>query len=97
MPLFQRATENGIEFVNQEGETVIRLKDDGTIWGASAPVGGAGAPGPQGLPGQPGPAGADGTGIQAQAVAITPPKDLASCVAAVRAIINVLHDAGITV
>lgn len=97
MPLFQRATQNGIEFVNQEGVAVIRLNDDGTIWGASTPTGGAGQPGPQGPQGQTGPAGADGLGLQAQAVAITPPKDLASCVAAVRALINVLHDAGITV
>lgn len=95
MPLNQRTVENGIEWVNQTGEAVAGVRDDGTVWGlktAAAP--GAPTAGPKG---EPGPAGADGAGLQAQAVTITPPRDLASCVAATRAIINVLHDAGITV
>lgn len=97
MPLFQRSTETGIEFVNHEGVAVAGIRDDGTIWGvASGPVGGAamGPPGPKGDQGDPG---TDGAGLQAQAVTITPPKDLSSNIAATRAIISVLHDAGITV
>lgn len=94
MPLYQRSTETGIEFINQNGDAVAGIRDDGTVWGLKTAAGGASAPG---ATGPAGPKGEDGAGVQAQAVTITPPKDLASCVAATRAIINVLHDAGITV
>jgi hypothetical protein len=95
MPLFQRSTETGIEFINQDGVPIAGIRDDGVFWGSGAPAAaGVAAQGPKGDKGDPGPA---GPGVQPQAVQITPPKDLASAVAATRAIINVLNEAGITV
>lgn len=101
MPLVQRTVADGIEWVdNTSGEAVAGIRNDGTVWGKGpqqASSGAAGPPGQQGLPGEKGEAGQDGAGIQAQAVTISPPRDLASNIAATKAIINVLHDAGITV
>lgn len=100
MSLVQRTVASGIEWVDsQSGEAVAGIRCDGTVWGklAAGSSGSAGSAGQQGAPGEKGEPGEAGAGIQAQAVTITPPKDLASCVAAVRAVINVLHDAGITV